>query len=274
MVQDISEAAATGETAAIYSELRVLYGVPYVSAIHRIIAGRPGFLEWAWEATAPAFRSGAAQEAGWRCARELEITPLESIPAHVLGVWGIDQTERERIAKVCETFVRVAPVNMIFAGLVTQLLLGVPTGGDGAHEERWVPPPPITGDAVEMAELATMTPDLRETTLLFATDMDGAPFVPGLYRMLAHWPGLLAHLAVTLQPRLRAPETVSAFDTLRARIDAAVTEVLAGMPRTHTVHPLPSIADQQWFTSVSRTYRQTSPEMVVSGRLVKAAVGG
>ena len=57
MTGEISEAEARGEIAAIFTELRTLWGVPYVSAIHRYLAAKPGFLEWAWDAVAPAFNT-------------------------------------------------------------------------------------------------------------------------------------------------------------------------------------------------------------------------
>ena len=44
---EISEREATGEIADIFGEGMKLWGVPYVSALHRYMAGWPGFLEWA-----------------------------------------------------------------------------------------------------------------------------------------------------------------------------------------------------------------------------------
>lgn len=91
MAGEISEDQATGEIAEIFAELKVLCGVPYVSAIHRYLAAKPGFLEWAWAAVAPAFRDGQAQEAGWRAAAGLTLPPLDPIPAAALRAWGARQ---------------------------------------------------------------------------------------------------------------------------------------------------------------------------------------
>jgi len=63
MIADIDERQADGEITAIFAEVRDLWGVPYVSAIHRHMASRPGLLEWAWEALKPAFENGRAQVA-------------------------------------------------------------------------------------------------------------------------------------------------------------------------------------------------------------------
>lgn len=102
--------------------------------------------------------------------------------------------------------------------------------------------------------------------------MQDTPFVPGLYRMLANWPHLLAHLAVTLQPRLHASETQAAFATLRDRIDAAIPAVLSQLPPPSGRAPMPPAEDRAWFFEISDTYRKTSPEMIVAGRLVKDAL--
>ena len=122
MAGEISEGEATGEIATIFAELRTLWGVPYVSAIHRYLAAKPGFLEWSWDAVAPAFRNGSGQEAAWRCAAGLAVPPLDPIPAAALRVWGVDGAALADVRNAAEGFVRVAPVNMVFAGLVKQLL--------------------------------------------------------------------------------------------------------------------------------------------------------
>ena len=124
MLAEISEKDATGEIAAIFAEVRRLWGVPYVSAIQRHLATRPGVLEWAWEAVGPAFRSGVAQAAAAGCADEVRLPPLDPIPREALALWGLDEGEAERARSVAEGFVRVAPINMVFAGLMKVLLEG------------------------------------------------------------------------------------------------------------------------------------------------------
>ena len=75
MRSELSEADAKGSIAAIYAEVRELCAVPYVSSLHRHLASRPGWLEWAWAAIGPAFRSGLAQEAAWQVATDLRLRP-------------------------------------------------------------------------------------------------------------------------------------------------------------------------------------------------------
>jgi hypothetical protein len=74
----------------------------------------------------------------------------------------------------------------------------------------------------------------------FSTEVAGAPFVPGLYRMLAHWPGYLAHLAAVLAPRLeaaggvRAAEAAVDPDELAAAHERYAAERETAIPPAHT----------------------------------------
>ncbi len=271
MLTEINEKDATGEIARIFEELRHLWGVPYVSAIHRHLATRPGVLEWTWDAVGPAFRSGAAQQAGWRAAADLAVPPLDKISREALAVWGVDARGIATAREVAQGFVRVAPVNMMFAGLVKALLEGQVPGAKSPGTANWTPPaglpvPPamVAPDALDAAA--------RGVLMQFASPVNGKPFLPGLYRMLAHWPGLLAHLSVVLVPRLAAPETTSAFDTIRARIDAAVPGVLAVLPPVKSARPMPDATERAHFVTIGGTYRKSSPELVVLGRLIGDAL--
>ncbi|MFN3746522.1 MAG: hypothetical protein ACK4TL_17610 [Hyphomicrobiaceae bacterium] len=271
MAGEISEAEAKGEIAVIFAELRTLWGVPYVSAIHRDLAARPGFLEWAWDAVAPAFRDGRGQEAAWRCAKGLGGVPLDPIPVAALRVLGIDAAALAAVRTAAEGFVRVAPVNMVFAGLLKHLLEGARPAGEGSERATWAAPAPLPAPP-EMADLTQLDPAVREMLLLLASEMGGKPFVPGLYRMLAHWPALLAHLATALRPRLASAPVISACDELRRRIDAVVPEVLAGLPPPSSSRPRPSEGDRADFFNVGQTYRRTSPELVVVGQMLMDAL--
>jgi hypothetical protein len=270
MAGEISEDEATGEIAEIFAELRVLCGVPYVSAIHRYLAAKPGFLEWAWAAVGRAYRDGGIQEAGWQAAAGLSLPPLDPIPAAALRAWGLDASALATVRDAAEGFIRVAPVNMVFAGLVKALLDGQAPGGTTICQP-WeppalLPPPPA------MVDLAKLDPAARDAVLLFASQMGGKPFVPGLYRMLGHWPGLVAHLGTVLRPRIESTAGTAAFDELRARVDAAVPVILATLPPVPTSRPSPSPADRADFLDVGQTYRKTSPELVVVGLLIRDAL--
>lgn len=272
MLAEINENDAAGETARIFGEVRRLWGVPYVSAIHRHLATREGVLDWAWEAVGPAFANGSAQTAGWRCAADLALPALDPIPREALAVWGVDDAGLATVKSIAEGFVRVAPVNMMFAGLMKRRLAGeAPRGASHGGGPAWSPPTALPAPPAMVSPEALSAAE-RGVLMRFASTSDGRPFVPGLYRMLAHWPGLLAHLATVLVPRLANAETTAACDRLRERIDAAVPSVLAAMPADAVTRPTPSAAERAHFDTIGGTYRKTSPELVVLGRLIRDAL--
>lgn len=262
MLAELAEADASGATAEIYAEMRHLTAVPYVSAMQRHLATRPGWIEWVWDAVGPAFRSGQAQETAWRLAADLPLEPLPAIPQEALDVWGADA---EAVAAICDNFVRVSPQNMVFAGLLRRLLRGERPGGGGLPD-NWTPVPAMPAMPPLPADVSAETTALLKR---FEVDLGAGPFIASLYRLLAHWPGLLAHLAVEIGPRQADPVTQAACQALDARIDAGVPAILAALPPL----PAPPPDDgQEEVLAVIRTYRRTSPQMVVFGRLIRQSL--
>ena len=122
-------------------------------------------------------------------------------------------------------------------------------------------PPPMID--VERADATT-----RDLAMLFATNRDNEPFVPGLYCMLLNWPGLTGHLGTVLPPRMRGAVTVS--DALCSRIDDAAATLLRPAPEPPCAAPSPSA--RAYFARISATYRKTSPELVVASQLILEAL--
>jgi hypothetical protein len=272
MLTELNEADAQGEIAGIFAEIRALYATPYVSSIHRHLATRPGVLEWAWEGAAPAFRSGRAQEMAWRLAAEVSLTPMPKIPAEALAAWGVARDDIPTIAAIAESFTRVAPINLVFGGIVRDIMLpgrqavGARTGPD---RNAWTPPPSLPPPPT-FADARAMPEELHRLLELFRSGTGTTAFVPGLYRMLARWPGLLAHLAVELGPRFRSDEkTASATQILRLMEDAVETlksDIVSG----HRAPPPPDEAAH--LRRMIDGYRVTSPEMILFGRLIREAL--
>jgi hypothetical protein len=272
VLAELHERDATGEVAAIYAEIRRLWAVPYVSSLQRHLATRPGWLQWTWAALAPAFTSGQAQRAGWRAAEGLVVPRLPAVSRDALRVWGVDAAGESAVRAACASFARVAPVNLMFAGLLRQLLAGERPAGTAAPASSWAPPPSL-GPLPPMADLAALPPAERAVLDALGTTMDGQPFVPGLYRMLAAWPPFLAHVATVLAPHLRDTTTGVAYQRLLAAVDAEVPGVFAALrPPLPAAPPTPSEADVPGVLAALDTYRKTSPEMVVAGRMLGEAL--
>jgi hypothetical protein len=180
LLAELAEDQATGRIAEIYDEIRRFSGVPYVSSLQRYLATLPGVLEWAWDAVRPAMVSGVMSETGWRLAREVRIAPAEGVPDTIMRQWNVDAAGLSGIRTIAANFVRVSPVNLVTGACLRHLLLGARPSGSG-FAETWTPPAmlaPMPGN-VDPAAL----PEAQRAVLIrCTTEVDGAPFIPALYR--------------------------------------------------------------------------------------------
>jgi hypothetical protein len=267
MLAELREADAVGNVAAIYEQIRRLWAVPYVSSLQRHLATRPGWLEWTWAAVGSAFASGVAQTAAWRAADGLAVPRLAPISREALAVWGVDASGEAVIRATCASFVRVSPVNLVFAGLLRRLLSGErPTGVNGTPP-AWSPPASL-GPLPSLADPANLPPAERAVLGMLSTTVGSQVFVPGLYRMLAAWPAFLAHVATVLRPHLNDAATRAAGQRLLAAVDAEIPRVFATLPSLRPRPAMPPAAEFAEVLAALDTYRKTSPEMVVFGRML------
>lgn len=269
LLGELLEHQAVGEIAAIYDEIRRFSGVPYVSSLQRYLATMPGVLEWAWGAVRPAMISGVIPETGWRIARSVRISPLPPVSAAVLQVWGVDCAGLGAIRNVAENFVRVAPVNLMTGACLRLLLTGTRPSGSG-FSEVWTPPPMLAAMPGNLDPTA-LPRDQQAVLMQLGSEMDGKPFIPALYRQLAHWPAFLAWLATELGPRFTAAETARARAAFR---DAAWGEAPAIVSRLTDPPTSPPPAQEivPRILNAVEGYATTSPEMVMFGQLILDAL--
>ena len=271
MLAELREQDATGDVAAIYDEIRRLWAVPYVSSLQRHLATRPGWLEWTWRALAPAFVSGRAQVAAWRAAEDLTVPRLAPISRHALRVWGVTAEGEAAIRATCASFVRASPVNLMLSGMLRRLLQGDRPPGATTVPSAWAPPPPL-GPLPALVDFAALPPAERAVLTTLGTMVGEQPFVPGLYRMLAWWPAFLAHLATGLQPHLHDAGTRSACQQLLDAVDTEVPAVFATLPSPPPTNAMPPAREFADVLAALDSYRKTSPEMVVFGRMIGEAL--
>jgi hypothetical protein len=123
-----------------------------------------------------------------------------------------------------------------------------------------------------LADFAALAPAERAVLLSLGTTVGSQPFVPGLYRMLAAWPRFLAHAATVLRPHLQDAAIGAAYQRLLAAVDTAIPDVLAALPSPPVTRSMPSTAEFPGVLAALDTYRKTSPEMVVVGRMLGDAL--
>jgi hypothetical protein len=269
LIAELPEAAATGELAAIYDEVRRYTGVPYVSSLQRQLATLPGALPWAWGSVGPAFRSGLLPTTAWCRVAELPLSPLAPIPRPALRLMGVAAEDEPALRAICASFRRASPVNLLFGACLRRLLAGE-SGGSGAPSvETWTPLEP-TPPLPAMVDPTALPEDVGATLLCFCRGEGAQAFVPGNYRMFARWPGFLAHLAIVLPPFLAAQETERVCHDLAETMDRTAPDILAALPSE--LPPLPSPEVRETILGALAKYHSTSPEMVVVHDLLAEAL--
>lgn len=269
LLPELPETRAAGEIAVIYAEIRRFSGVPYVSSLQRYLATLPGVLEWTWMALRPAMASGVIPETGWRLARGIGVPPARPVSANTLRRWDVDGAGLAAIRNIAANFVRVAPVNLVMGACLHYLLTGaMPTGA--GFTEAWAPPallPPMPGNI----DPAALPEPQRVVLMHFATEVGGIPFIPALYRQLAHWPAALAWLADELSPRFAAAETAAARIAFQTAVREAAPGIVARLPGLPATTPPDAAAATQVSAAIAR-YAETSPEMTIFGQLILDAL--
>jgi hypothetical protein len=268
LLAELPEGQATGEIAQIYDEIRRFSAVPYVSSLQRYLATMPGVLEWAWSVVRPAMVSGVIPETGWRLARSVRISPLPPVSAAVLRLWGVDAAGLVAIRNIAENFVRVSPVNLMTGACLRLVLTGTVPSGAGIAE-RWTPPAMLSAMPGNV-DFGAVSADVNAVLMQLATEVDSKPFVPALYRQLAHWPGLLAWLATELGTRFAAPETNTARSAFRDAARQAAETIVDRLPAP-TRAPPDAETTRRVLVTIDR-YAETSPEMVMFGQLILEAL--
>ena len=236
-VPAITEAEATGETAAIYADIRRVYGVGLVNLVWRHLATLPGALPWAWEVVRPLYVDGTVRReaAAMRGARRLH--EVVAPPPEVFAAAGLGPGDLLRIRDVLDAYERTNPMALIALSVAQQRLGDAAAGGGDeagavsgapAASEPEIKLPPL----LRLDELAPSTARLvLRLNRIGAAGQD--PVLASMYRNLAHWPGYLA-LAWALLAPLDASGALAAAigDALaQARARAALIAARASLPR-------------------------------------------
>jgi hypothetical protein len=197
----ISEQDATGEIAALYEDLRVSLGVPFVNLIWRHLATIPGGLAWVWTLTKPLYVSGELDRISTETAARLVFPSLSRLPDFIWESAAISGKDRLTIAALIESYNHANGVNFLALTIAVSVLRdGLPaTTAKSPATSRLhsssPPLPPLPGLSDLPPHVLALVRQLDQFGRLGQSDA-----VASLYRHLAHWPAFLALAYTALEP--------------------------------------------------------------------------
>ncbi len=268
---EITEAEATGETAALYADIKAAMGVGMVNLIYRHMATMPDCLPWTWAALRPVFASGDFGRAAEAMVAALDLPPAPPVPRRALRVVGVDEKSEGTIRRIVGDYNRGNSLNIFaMAALRHWILAGAPDGAaptaDGAAPEPPAELPPIV-------PLDGMAPDLGNLVVELSAPIapPDHPMIPSLYRHLARWPGFLALIAAPLLQATAGDMVGAQAGTARARAEAAAPDLAALLSAAGAPPPT-----QEHRDSLADTLSAYIPgpiaRMVVLGQLLARAL--
>jgi hypothetical protein len=230
-VPAITEAAATGETAAIFADIRQMLGVDVVNLIWRHLASMEGALPWAWQALRPLYADGSVIGQATALRRELALPPMPPIQAAVYPILGLRPEDMADIRGVLSAYDHTNGMAAVALTALRGLLDGrLPAGIEPAE-----PPPPAATARIALPKLLDLTAMQPETAAL-VTALNGlgtrrpAAVLASMYRHLAHWPSYLAFAWLLLAPMDGDGRLAAAIDraqsAVRSHADALLVRLI------------------------------------------------
>jgi len=216
----IAETDASGETAALYEDLRVTLGVPFVNLIWRHLATIPGGLLWVWTLVKPLYVSGELDRLSSEASALISLPWLAPLPDFVWESAAIDRSARQTITALIESYNHANGVNFLaLLTAVSALRDGLPSTivdiRPKAPSRRYLAP---TLNLPPLPSLSDLPPHVL--ALIRQLDQFGrlgpSDAVASLYRHLAHWPAFLSIAYAALEPAHRSGELARAQEDLIA----------------------------------------------------------
>jgi len=155
-VPAVTEAAATGEIAASYADIRATFGVGVVNLVWRHLATIPGALPWCWAAVKPLYVDGTVPAEADMVRRALPLPALPVWPVESLEAVGVDAAGRQSIARIVDSYNQTNPMALVALTALSLRLDGgpIPAPTIGAR----LPIPTIDGPLPRLLAASEMAP--------------------------------------------------------------------------------------------------------------------
>lgn len=200
-VPAITEAAAKGETAAIFADIRQVLGVDVVNLIWRHLATIDGALPWAWGTLRPLYVDGSVRREAMALHGELAPPPMRAIPAEVFAGLGLRADDLTAIRDVLAAYDYTNAMAMVALSALRARLDGNVQRDAQPAEPRPVPAARRTRlpRLLDLSDMPAETAALVMALNGFGTRRSGA-VLASMYRHLAHWPSYLSFAWLLLVP--------------------------------------------------------------------------
>lgn len=186
----ITEAAATGEIADLFADIRTTVGVRVVNLVWRHLATMEGALTWAWAAVKPLYLAGLPDAAMAAFHRTMDVPKLASLAGE----------EPASVDAVLASYDHSNTINLFALGALRAWL-----NGEVARESRIAPGPRKAAPDLALPRLASEQDVAPETWALVLRlnrfgDEPQPLILASMYRHLAHAPAFLAKVEAALAP--------------------------------------------------------------------------
>jgi hypothetical protein len=237
-VPSVSEAAATGEIAAIYSDIRNTLGTSVVNLIWRNLATMPGALQWTWSSVRPLYIGPAALHAE-AVRGTLDLPEIPPLSANALTAAGIGQTALKDIRTVLDSYHHTNALALV---VLTALLEHYNPGPAVAVQLPETVSPSTHTELPPLPPMASLPSEVQRLIgELNAFGADTAPLlIASMYRHLAYWPPYLAIVRTLLVPS-QADGSLNALTHSARALGRAHGHILSR--QLQPPHPPPSMQD-------------------------------
>ena len=244
---EIKESDATGETAALYDDIRAIIGVPMVNLIFRHMATVPGCLMWAWGITRPLYINGEIPGAAAALTAEVLPDHFADLRAPITAA-GLSPSNVEAIDRVLDAYGRANPMNLIGLKVIDLALDGAPqnpsTGRAPALTMSDLREPDSLAELLPMADPTTSSVRTQDALNNLARQIHGGDtgVIPSLYRHFGEWPVFLENLEDTLSPTFADDSFETAAQTMQRTGETVALKLYETLPLPDMVPPDASTA--------------------------------
>jgi hypothetical protein len=183
----IAEAAATGETAELFADIRAMVGVRVVNLVWRHLATMDGALPWAWAAVKPLYAQGIADRAAVRFRERMELPQLGSLAGAL----------PQSVDDVLASYDHSNTINLFALGALVAWLRGETATAGSPERGPRRPAPDVT--LPKLASQEDVSPETWALVLRLNRFGDKEQVIlASMYRHLAHAPDFLRRVEAAL----------------------------------------------------------------------------